>query len=98
MTVARTLTFNPEAESTQWYYRKPPAVKVPLASDWSESIKELVSKGHGFIDQNTIEGLKDPETVEALRWGLSLSLEDAVTRRQEFRVALGPTSEASRLT
>jgi hypothetical protein len=85
MTVARTLTFNPEAESTQWYYRKPPAVKVPLASDWSESIKELVSKGHGFIDQNTIEGLKDPETVEALRWGSVLPSRANI-------------SEASRLT
>lgn len=59
-----------------------------MDSDWSESIKELVSKGHGFMDQDTVNQLEDSKTVEALCGGLWLSLVVAGTRRQVFRVAL----------
>jgi hypothetical protein len=84
-----TLTLESETATSYLTYRAiPPALPISGDSDWSGSIKQLVTERRKLLDQNTFELLQDPETVDTLCGALRYSLEDAGTRRQEFRVAL----------
>src|SRR5690349_14654597 len=86
-----TLMLNSETDTdtSYWTYGAiPPALPVPFDSDWSDSIKQLVSERRDLLDQNTFKLLQDPETIDTLFAALKSSLEDAGTRRQEFRAVL----------